>query len=497
MTALRKDGAVVDLGGGLSGFIPLAELSWANPDRGVLHSEQVIDAGTPVRAMVTEIPDPPAEPQLSVRKLIPDPWPRFMSNHPVGSRVSATVTRLLPALAFVDVGDDVDGVLHISEVSHDFLDTIGDALTEGESIEAVVMSFDDDRRQVGLSIKALLPNPYDGYKAAHHVGQVVPATVSGIGPAHLYVRLSGGASGAIHISQVSYDKVEDLAGLYAVGEDVSAEIMKFDDQRNQVQLSVKALLPNPYDGYKAAHHVGQVVPATVSGIGPAHLYVRLSGGASGAIHISQVSYDKVEDLAGLYAVGEDVSAEIMKFDDQRNQVQLSVKALLPKPYTKYRHAHRIGESVNALVTNTIPAMAFVDLGGGVQGSIHVSQLADAYVSHPDQVVAKGQRIWLVIIAFDDARERVQLSLKAVPSQQMSPSVSSALPGKFAPSSAPQTSPAKRSAVAEGANVEEAIAIACSQLGVSRHSATIEVIDPGLPKRFLRPARPARVKVTGM
>ena len=484
VTALRKDGAVVDLGGGLSGFIPLAELSWANPDRGVWHSEQVIDTGESVRVLVMEIPDPPADPQLSIRRLTPDPWLAFMHSHPVGSRVSARVKRVLPTIAFVDLGNDVEGIVRISEASHDFLDAIGDALIEEESINAAVMSFDDARRQVELSIKELLPPPYDEYKGSHRGGETVLATVSRIGPAHLYVRLSGGASGAIHIGQVSYDKVEDLARLFTVGQEISAQILKFNDERNQVELSLKALLPNPYNGYKTVNRVGEVVPATVSRIAPAHLHVRLSGGASGAIHIGQVSYDKVEDLARLFTVGQEISAQILKYNDERNQVELSLKALLPNPYNSYRRKHQVGESVYAAVINTIPAMAFVDLGGGVQGTIHVSQLAAAYVSHPDQVVTKGQRVSPVIIAFDDAKERVQLSLKAAATPPSPPYT-------------PPKSPVRRTVVAEGANVDEAIAIACSELGVSRYNATIDIIDQGQPKRFLRPARLARVKVTSL
>ncbi|MGB4703562.1 MAG: S1 RNA-binding domain-containing protein, partial [Candidatus Saccharicenans sp.] len=379
VTALRKDGAVVDLGGGLSGFIPLAELSWANPDRGVWHSEQVIDTGESVRVLVMEIPDPPADPQLSIRRLTPDPWLAFMHSHPVGARVSARVKRVLPTIAFVDLGNDVEGIVRISEASHDFLDAIGDALIEEESINAAVMSFDDARRQVELSIKELLPPPYDEYKGSHRGGETVLATVSRIGPAHLYVRLSGGASGAIHIGQVSYDKVEDLARLFTVGQEISAQILKYNDERNQVELSLKALLPNPYNSY--------------------------------------------------------------------------------------RRKHQVGESVYAAVINTIPAMAFVDLGGGVQGTIHVSQLAAAYVSHPDQVVTKGQRVSPVIIAFDDAKERVQLSLKAAATPPSPPYT-------------PPKSPVRRTVVAEGANVDEAIAIACSELGVSRYNATIDIIDQG-------------------
>ena len=159
-----------------------------------------------------------------------------------------------------------------------------------------------------------------------------------------------------------------------------------------------------------------------------------------------------------------------------------MKALLPNPYTRYRHAHQTGNTVSAVVTNTIPSMAFVELGKGVQGSIHVSQLAAAYVSHPDELVSKGQRLTAVIIGFDDARERVQLSLKAVTTPPSPPYT-------------PPRSPVKRSVVAEGANVDEALAIACSELGVSLHNATFEIIDQGRPKRFFLAARPARVKVT--
>jgi ribosomal protein S1 len=92
-------------------------------------------------------------------------------------------------------------------------------------------------------------------------------------------------------------------------------------------------------------------------------------------------------------------------------VELSIKALLPEPYVTFQQTHTVGQVVVGVVTKTIPALAFVDLGGGVQASIHVSQLASYRVAHPDDVVRVGQRVTAIIVAFDDAKKRVQLSLK--------------------------------------------------------------------------------------
>ena len=415
--SLSSSGVYVHLGSDLEGFVPLAELSWANR---VAHPDQVVSAGQRVRALVTAIPDPPDKPQLSIRALMPDPFAAFQRQYAIGDRVRGTVVKLTPALAFLELPGDVDGAIHVSNLDHERVDSPESVLSEGDDVECVIISFDNERRRVELSRKKALPRPYEVYKHWHAVGERVCAAVSRMSKTHVYLTLPGGATGVIYVGNLSHGGVDDASDVVSVGDEVEAQIIKFDDGRHQVDLSRKELLPNPYLEYKACHVTGEILQAQVTRISRSHVYVGLPNGAVGSIHVRQISYEPVDDPAWHCPIGSEVTAQITKFDDQRNQVELSIKALLPKPYVRFRQTHTIGQLVSGVVTNTIPALAFVDLGGGVQGSIHVSQLASCRVAHPDDIVKREQRITAVIVAFDDARERVQLSLKSASSPYSHP-----------------------------------------------------------------------------
>lgn len=406
--SLSSSGVYVHLDSDLEGFVPLSELSWANR---ITHPDQVVSAGQRVRALVTAIPDPPDKPQLSIKALTPDPFAAFQRQHAVGDRVRGTVVKLTPAQAFLDLPGNVDGAIHISNLDHERVESPESVLSEGTDVETVIVSFDTERRRVELSRKAALPKPYEIYKHWHAVGDTIRATVIRMSKSHVYLALPGGATGVIHIGNLIHDRVDDPADVVCVGDEIEAKIIKFDDGRQQVELSRKELLPNPFLECKARYRVGETVRAQVTRTTSSHVYVRLPNGAVGAIHIGQISYERVTDPSRHCPIGSEVTAQILKFDDQHNQVELSIKALLPKPYITFRQTHAVGQAVVGVVTNTIPALAFVDLGGGVQGSIHVSQLTSYRVAHPDDVVKAGQRITAIIVAFDDARERVQLSLK--------------------------------------------------------------------------------------
>ena len=405
---LVKSGAFVDLGNGLEGFIPLEELTWASR---VSHSDRAVGIGNQVRALITALPEPPDKPQLSIKALTPDPYERFKTQHPIGDRLKATVTKIVDTRAFVDLGDSVDGSIHISQIDHAHVDNVADFLREGNTVTVDVASFDDTKRSVELSRKAAIPKPYEAFKLRHAVGDQVRAVVVSATPSHIYLTHSNGAQGVIHVSNLAWERVEDASMNVEVGAELRTEIIGFNDKRQQVELSRKAVLPNPYAEYRTWHAIGDRACAVVTRATPTHVYLRLSNGATGVIHVSNLAWEHVDDAAAFAEDGAEVDAEIIKFNDERQQVELSRKALLPKPFQAFKWAHRIGDQVLGTVTNTVPSAAFVALDNGARGRIHVGQLASYRVNHPDDVVRKGQRVTATVIGFDDEKQLVQLSLK--------------------------------------------------------------------------------------
>jgi len=502
--SLTDTGVVVDLDNGIEGFIPLTELSWGNR---VKHPNQIVAPGDSLRGVVLDISVPPARPRLSTKALTADPFEAFKDRCRPGARVSGKVDGAIDQVVFIDLGNDVDGSIHISELDHVRLESASDFAPVGTAIDVEVMGFDDASRRVNLSRKRLLPHPYDEYKRNHGVGEMVVAQVDRVSPTHVNVKV-GALDGVVHVSNLRWERVADATTLYASGSTLKARLLKFNDAKRQLELSVKALLPEPYENFKRQHSVGDATDFTVARVSRTHVNVLHAGGAPGVLHVSQIDHSRVEDASSRYGAGDSIRAKIIRFNDERRQVELSIKALLPQPYPAFKARTQIGVTISAEVTGFNDYFAYVRLADGVDGSIHVSQISTARVGKPSEALTRGQCVTAVVVGFDDQRKKVQLSLRQTPSASVQPSVGSR-PAATAPPRAPatrsaptppaapqpSTSPAPRVVTAEGETVTEAIATACRQLGVPTSAVRHEVLDPGSPKKFLRPSRPARVRVT--
>lgn len=410
VTQIVNQGAFVELGPDVEGLIPAGELSWAARPG---HPSQAVSPGDRLRALLTSIPDPPARIELSARALIPDPFAAFRAANPAGTTVRGQVRTVTDSHAYLVLADNVEGAIHVSQLAWQRVERAADVLAEGARVDAQVLSYDEERRRVELSRKALLPKPYEAFKRAHSVNDVVIGEIRSATPTHVYVELGEPGhpvTGVIYVREWAYEEITDVSAHARVGKRGKVMVIKFDDKREQVELSRKRLMPHPYDGYKRTHAVGTVVTGPVRRTAPARVFLDLGGGVEGMIHVSKLDHARVADASDFCPAGTILQAMITGFNDDRSQVELSRKDALPRPFPRYKVAHRIGQVVVGVIRNTNRSFAYVDLGDGVQGVIHVSRLAPYQISQPTDVVSAGQRIQAQIIAFDDVREQVVLAL---------------------------------------------------------------------------------------
>ncbi len=491
--ALARDRAFVQLDDDIEGVVDVAELSWANR---IHTADQVVNINDRVRAIILEIPKPPGKPVLSIKAMQPDPYEGFKTKCPIGSRIGGRVERTTPDIVYLSLGDSVDGGVHVSELEHAHVETADDYAPVGSTMECEVVGFDDKARRVKLSRKKLLPSPYDEYKGRHQVGARFRATVERVSDSHVNVRHSSGVPGVAHVSQVTGSSGRELKEVYRVGEEILAKITSFNDAKGQVELSIKGL---KYDEYKALHSEGETVVARVHRTTRTHAYVIIPGGVPGAVFARNLMHGDVPDVSAVIKVGDVVKALVIGFNDEHVQVELNAKVLLPEPYPAFKGSAPIGTPVAGKINGFNQHFAYVSLPGGVEGSIHVAQISNAPVGRPEDMLVKGQAVNPTVIGFDDARKKVQLSLRQAPSFTPRPAIPAARPtppARPAPAPVrPVARPQPRSIVVEGETVEIAYANGCRRLGVMRVQATYEVLDPGGPKKLLRAAKPARVRVT--
>ena len=413
--------------------------------------------------------------RLAIRKLA--------ERMPVGSNVKATVAATKEKVVLVRLVDQLDGIVPISELSWSRIEHIADEVRVGEKVRAKVIKIDLEAGKVVLSVKALLEKPYDLMKVSHPVGAKVTGRVRKISKNHAYVDLENGADGVINRKNLAHVHVKDISDFVSEGDEVAAQLVSFNDDQEQVDLSLKALIPNPYDSFKSKHRVGEGGEVHVLSVTKHNGYIDLGGGATGSIFRREIQHGSVEDARDHLTKGQKVGVRIIKFDDDRQEVKLSMKALLPEPYPAFKAAYLVGQAVTGEVNGYNKSFAYLDLPGGAKGVIHVSQLANRRVGSPEEIVTKGQTLRAVIKRFDDEREQIELSLTMAERLSAPPTRSAAVaPIHAQPKpqpaarevAAPRTqTPAvqKRVARAEGRSVSDAHTKAAASLGLAPGQVT--------------------------
>ena len=428
----------------------------------------------------------------------------YLRDHPVNTVVEAEVEQITDSSVFVRLQDGLEGRVPVSELSWGFTEHASEEVHAGKTLRLLITDATEDPPRLTLSVRALLPKPYDEYKARHNVGDKVGVEVDRVSKSHVNVHHSNGAPGVIHVSNLRWERVEDATDVYKPGDKVNAVILDFDDDKEQLELSIKALLLEPYQAYKAKHSVGDQVRAVVDRVSESHVNVRHSNGAPGVIHVSNLRWERVNDATRLYKPGDEVKAQILKFDDNKRQTELSIKAALPDPLTTFAATHRPNDTVRGTVTKILPKNAFVDLGGGVAGSIFIRHLTGGPLASFDGQLREGQVYDFRILEYDLERKQVKLARfgLATSAGHLSPPAPRSSAQQAVPSPRPQqrvsSAPSPRtprSTTAEGDSVDEAAANGCRVLGLKAAQVRVEVLDAGERGLFGRVKRRARVRVT--
>jgi small subunit ribosomal protein S1 len=337
----------------------------------------------------------------------------------VGAKISGTVLSIGAEVAFVDIGDKAEGVLPVEEMC----DSEGDlAYAVGDSIEALVSGQDP----AGAWLLRLRPGRGETLpeeiRAAQEHGLPVEGMVTGVNKGGAEVQVAG-LRAFCPMSQLDSRYVEDPAVF--VGQRLRFRVTKFEaggqGRSANLVLSRRALLEE--EAAKLAEEtrktleVGAVVRGTITSIASFGAFVDL-GGIDGLLHVSEMSYQRVEDPKELFTVGQEVEVQVVKIERRESgdeeRVSLSLKSLTPDPWTRAAELFRVGSAVSGTVVKLEPFGAFIEVGSGIQGLAHVSELGQSQrVHHARDVLSVGQRVEAKVLDIDLERKRLSLSLSAL------------------------------------------------------------------------------------
>ena len=328
-----------------------------------------------------------------------------------GDLVEGTIVQVDRDEVLVDIGYKTEGVIPSRELSirHDV--DPGELVKVGERIEALVLTKEDKEGRLILSKKrAQYERAWGTIEGMKERDEVVKGMVIEVVKGGLIVDI--GLRGFLPASLVEMRRVRDLTPY--IGKEIEARIIELDKNRNNVVLSRRAFLEQSQSESRTTFlnqlQKGQVRSGVISSIVNFGAFVDL-GGVDGLVHVSELSWKHIDHPNEVVEVGMPVTVEVLEVDFERERVSLSLKATQEDPWQAFARTHTIGKVTSGKVTKLVPFGAFVRVYEGIEGLIHISELAERHVEIPEQVVRVDDEIMVKIIDIDLERRRVSLSLK--------------------------------------------------------------------------------------
>ena len=328
-----------------------------------------------------------------------------------GQMVNGTVVKIDRDEVLLDIGYKSEGVIPARELSIRNDVDPSEIVTLGEKVEALVLTKEDKEGRLVLSKKrAQYERAWGTIEEKKERDEVVEGPVIEVVKGGLIVDI--GLRGFLPASLVELRRVRDLQPY--VGTVVQAKIIELDKNRNNVVLSRRAYLEETQketrDQFLNDLKVGEVRKGVVSSVVSFGAFVDL-GGMDGLIHVSELSWKHVDHPGSVVAVGDEVTVQVLDVDFSRERISLSLKATQQDPWQEFAEGHQVGQLVYGRVTKLVQFGAFVQVGDGIEGLVHISEMSAHHVDSPEQVVTPGEELWVKIIDLDLARRRISLSIK--------------------------------------------------------------------------------------
>ncbi|GAA4709209.1 30S ribosomal protein S1 [Brevibacillus fulvus] len=331
----------------------------------------------------------------------------------VGDVVKAKVTKVEDKQALVDVGYKYDGLIPISELSALHVDKVADVVSVGDEFEVKVIKLNDEKEELVVSKKAVAAEKaWADLEQKMASGEVIEAEVKDIVKGGLVVDV--GLRGFIPASMVERHFVEDFSDYK--GRSLTLKVVEMDKEKNKVILSHKAVLEEEAKNQRQQVldklEAGQVLEGTVQRLTDFGVFVDI-GGVDGLVHVSELAWNRVDKPSDVVKEGDRVKVKVLKVDKENERISLSMKETQPGPWQSAAEQFKPGEVVTGTVKRLAGFGAFVEIAPGIEGLVHISQLATKRVNNPSEVVKEGQEVQVKILDINPAEQRISLSIRAL------------------------------------------------------------------------------------
>jgi small subunit ribosomal protein S1 len=313
---LTSFGMFVDVAG-VEGLVHYSEISYKGP----VNPAKYYKEGDEVIVKVLDYEEKKSRLSLSVKAVYGDPWDEIKDELEVGDTIKVTVSNIEPYGAFVDLGNDIEGFLHVSEVSWDKnVKTPGDYLKVNEEINVEVIEISTEKKRLRVSLRNLLPKPFEEFSASHKQGDVIKGEVTTVTDFGAFVKI-GRVEGLLHNEDAFWEIGKKCKDEFKVGDEIEVKIIKIDPEKERISLSQKELKESPAEQFSKKYNLDDVVTGKVRDIKDFGVFVSLDEGIDALIRNDDLYPLKKEEIES----GQEIEAMVTMIDENTNKIRLSVK----------------------------------------------------------------------------------------------------------------------------------------------------------------------------
>ena len=409
VTKKIKGGLLVDIG--VPVFLPASQVDIRRPG-------EISDwIGRDIEALILKIDEERRNIVISRRKFIEvqrdEQKQKTMENLQEGQIVKGLVKNIADFGAFVDLGG-IDGLLHITDMSWGRINHPSEMVKFEDEVEVKVLSIDRDREKIALGLKQKDASPWENIESKYPVGTIHEAEVVNIMSYGAFCKLEDGVEGLVHISEMSWTKrINHPSEVVASGEKALVKVLDINKDKQEISLGMKQVQENPWDRVAEKYPPGSVIVGRVRNIANYGAFVEIEEGIDGLLHVSDLSWTKkVGHPSEVLKKGEEMQAVVLSVDQEKQRIALGLKQMQEDPWLGViPDNYRPGMVVQGTVTKIANFGVFVELEDGLEGLLHVSEIADHKVEKPEDELKAGQVIETKILRVDTEERKIGLSLK--------------------------------------------------------------------------------------
>ena len=329
-----------------------------------------------------------------------------------GERRMGRVKNITDFGVFVDL-DGIDGLLHITDLSWGRVKHPSDVVQPDQELEVIILDVDRERERISLGLKQAQANPWDTIEAKYPVNARLRGKVVNLVPYGAFVELEPGIEGLVHVSEFSWTRhISRASDMLKIGDEVDVVVLSVNKEDQKIALGIRQTEENPWDSVAERYPVGTRVKGKIRNFTSYGAFLQLEDGIDGMIHVSDMSWTrKVVHPTEMLQKGQELEAVVLEVDAANKRISLGLKQAQEDPWVTISSRYQVGQKIKGKVSRLASFGAFVDLGNGVDGLVHISQISEDHVERVRDALKVGQEVEARIVRIEREERRIGLSLR--------------------------------------------------------------------------------------